>query len=86
MSEEVEEVETDCRAKRVIIQDMRKEWSERAKQLYQATTSINDDFADILSEVVPQAWFRDHDFAKEETIKDLNLYLLKTFHRLTAKE
>jgi hypothetical protein len=46
---------------------------------------MNNEFNDILSEVVPQVWFRDNDFTKEEAIRDLNLYLAKTFNRLSLK-
>lgn len=32
--------------------------------LYRETNLINEEYQDILSEVVPQVWFRDNDFTK----------------------
>lgn len=64
---------------------MKEEMTEKAKYLFMETSLINEDFKDILSEVVPQIWFRDRDFSKQETIRDLNLYLIKTFNRLSTK-
>ena len=68
------------------LERMKNDSREQAKLLYQETNFIQEEFKDILSEVVPSVWFRDKDFTKEETVKDLNLYLIKTFKRLSVAD
>ena len=52
------------------IEKMRNSVGENAKNLYDWTLALQEDYSDILSEVVPSVWLRDNDFRKEENIKD----------------
>jgi hypothetical protein len=54
--------------------------------MYKETTALQDEFSDILSEVVPTVWLKENDFQSEDSIRDLNLYLLKTFKRLSIAD
>jgi hypothetical protein len=83
VDEELQGLNGESRKKEAMVKEM---MAEKSKDLFMETNRINEDFRDILSEVVPQIWLKDHDFSKEETIRDLNLYLIKTFTRLHAKE
>jgi hypothetical protein len=60
--------------------------SENARELYEEALKIQESYEDILSEVIPSIWLKGNDFDKEEAIKDLNLYLLKIFKRLSIAD
>jgi hypothetical protein len=59
---------------------------ENARELYEEVLKIQDNYEDIMSEVIPSIWLRGNDFDKEEVVKDLNLYLLKIIKRLSIAD
>lgn len=62
INEELEELETECRVKAIIINDMRSDFSKKMRQFIVESEAINEEYADIISEVMPQLWAKDLHF------------------------
>jgi uncharacterized protein YeeX (DUF496 family) len=79
--EELESIETECRVKQIIITDMRSELTQRVRQFLVEAASLSEEYADITSEVVPEAWIKELDF-QEDAISEVKAFLGKMVSRL----
>lgn len=81
-TEDIGELDREIRTKQDLHRRMEDELASNKRELIGFTNSIKNDFNDILKEVVPTSWMKNHDLKKFENIFELNVYLKKTFKRL----